>query len=103
MSLQSSQFKITRRSFLAAGLFLVVPAFADPISRVPVESSNLKSVGFDSKTKTLEVEFRHGGVYRYLEVPDAVHAELMKAESKGRYFQTNVRNKFRFERTPARK
>ena len=103
MFLNSSQFKITRRSFLAAGLFIVAPAFADRISRIPVESSNLKSVGFDSRTKTLEVEFRHGGVYRYLEVPDAVHAELMKAESKGRYFQTNVRNKFRFERTPARK
>lgn len=103
MSLLPSNLKMTRRTFLAAGILFAVPAFADPMKRVPVESSNLRSVGFDTMTKTLEVEFRHGGVYRYLEVPDDVHAELMKAESKGRFFQVNVRGKFKFERTTARK
>ena len=71
--------------------------------RARIDSTSLESVGYEAESKTLEVEFLHGGVYRYFEVPEAIHAELMKAESKGRFFQANIRNKFRFERTPARK
>ncbi len=89
---------MTRRCFLAAGLLMLVPAYGEPIQRVLVKSSNLQSVGFDPKTKTLEIEFLHGGVYRYFEVPEPLHAELMKAESKGSFFQKNVKSKFRFER-----
>ena len=89
---------MTRRSFLAAGVSLFVSAYGEPIRRVPVESSNLKSVGFDAKTKTLEVEFIHGGVYSYFDVPEEVFAGLMKAESKGGFFQKNVRGQFRFKR-----
>lgn len=89
---------MTRRNFLAASLIILAPALAKPIQRVAVASTNLKSVGFDPKTKTLEVEFIHGGVYRYYEVPAEIHSGLINAESKGKYFQTNVRQKFRFER-----
>lgn len=98
MFLQSSKFTMTRRDFFVAALLVISPALGEPIRRVDVESTNLKSVGFDPKTKILEVEFLHGGVYRYFEVPTATHDALMKAQSKGKYFQANVRNKFRFER-----
>ncbi|MEK0448884.1 MAG: hypothetical protein RL088_1152 [Verrucomicrobiota bacterium] len=88
-----------------AALLLVASglAFAAPIERVPVDSSNLKSVGFDEKSRVLEIQFHHGGIYRYHDVPAETHAALMKAESKGRYFQTNIRNKFRFEKVAAEK
>lgn len=89
---------MTRRGFLAVGVSLFVSAYGEPIRRAPVESSNLKSVGFDSKTETLEVEFIHGGVYCYFDVPEEVYAALMKAESKGGFFQKNVRGKFPFKR-----
>lgn len=82
---------------------LCASAFADPISRVPVESSNLRSVGFDAKKLVLEVQFHHGGVYRYFDVPAATHEALMKSESKGKYFQSSIRNKFRFERVSSGK
>lgn len=85
------------RSIVVAWL-LSVSLIAGPIARSQVESSNLRSVGFDAKEKVLEVEFRHGGIYRYFEVPSEIHASLMKAESKGKYFQANIRMKFRFER-----
>ncbi len=88
-----------RRSFIAVTVMLLVSAFAEPIRRIEVESSNLKSVGFDPKAKMLEIEFLNSGVYRYFDVPESVHTALMKAESKGKFFQTNIRNKFRFERT----
>ena len=78
-------------------------SLAAPIERVPVDSSNLKSVGFDEKSHVLEIQFHHGGIYRYHDVPAETHAALMKAESKGKYFQTNIRNKFRFEKVAAGK
>lgn len=64
--------------------------------RVPVESSVLASVGY--RAGTLEVEFVGGAVYRYLEVPARVHAELMWATSHGRYFTEHIRNDYRYVR-----
>ena len=43
------------------------------MQRQPVESSSLASVGYEERTRTLEVEFHNGGVYQYLEVPASVH------------------------------
>lgn len=33
------------------------------MNRVPVSSSNLRAVGYDPNTRTLEVEFLNGGLY----------------------------------------
>ena len=33
------------------------------MERIPVESSNLASVGYDSDSLTLEIEFNSGGIY----------------------------------------
>ncbi|RZK30825.1 MAG: KTSC domain-containing protein, partial [Hymenobacter sp.] len=49
------------------------------MNRVPVDSSNLSSVGYDAATKTLEIAFRSGGVYQYSYVPPNIHNELMSA------------------------
>lgn len=54
------------------------------MQRRPVESSSLASVGYEEWTRTLEVEFRNGGVYHYLDVPASVHRALMTAESAAR-------------------
>jgi hypothetical protein len=90
---------MNRFEFICAVLLLGSGlVFAVSIERVPVESSNLKSVGFDEKARVLEIEFHHGGLYRYHDVPQETHAALMKAESKGKYFQAHIRNKFRFEK-----
>ena len=56
------------------------------MKRQPVSSSNLRSVGYDPETKTLEVEFQNGSVYQYFNVPNNVYRELMAAPSHGRYF-----------------
>ncbi|MBW5406391.1 KTSC domain-containing protein [Morganella morganii] len=61
------------------------------MNRVPVSSLNLRSVGYDQTTNTLEVEFNHGGIYQYFCVPPHVHSELMKAPSKSRYLYVNVK------------
>ena len=66
------------------------------MERTPVTSSTLKSVGYDPDTQTLEIEFNHGGIYRYFEVPAEVHEGLMKASSLGSYFQANIRDAYQY-------
>ena len=68
-------------------------------SREPVESASLASVGYDLSTRTLEVEFRRGGIYRYVGVPATVSQSLMEAPSKGRFFAAEIRNCFPYTYT----
>ena len=62
--------------------------------RETVESSNLATVGFSDGV--LEIEFKHGGVYQYFNVPKTVYEGLMAAESKGKYFHQFIRDKYEF-------
>jgi hypothetical protein len=64
------------------------------MNRQGVKSSNLKSVGYDAATSTLEVEFSNGTVWQYAAVPGDVYRDLMKAPSVGSYFAREVRGKF---------
>lgn len=66
--------------------------------RRPVDSSSVRSIGYDAASGTLEVEFRHGTVYRYRGVPRKVHEELVAADSIGRYFNAHVRDRYPFRR-----
>ncbi|NUN14265.1 MAG: KTSC domain-containing protein [Myxococcales bacterium] len=63
-----------------------------------VQSSNLTAVGYDPKTQTLEVEFQHGGVYQYRNVPETVYDELLNSPSKGQFFYYNIRGAFPYYR-----
>jgi hypothetical protein len=62
--------------------------------RRSVSSSAVASVGYDPKSRTLEVEFRSGSVYGYHEVPPEVFRGLMEAPSKGRYFASEIRGQY---------
>jgi len=62
------------------------------MNRTSVSSSNLASVGYDSSTQVLEIEFLHGGIYQYSGVPSSVYAGLMAASSHGAYFVKMLRN-----------
>jgi hypothetical protein len=61
------------------------------MNRKSVESSNLASIGYDAVNKILEIEFNHGGIYQYFDVPENVYAELMNANSHGQYFDRNIK------------
>ena len=62
------------------------------MNRTPVTSSNLKSVGYDAASQTLEIEFHSSGVYQYSQVTQSVHSGLMSASSHGQYFNANIKN-----------
>lgn len=68
------------------------------MNRDPVQSSNLKSVGYDSDTKILEIEFLHGGIYQYFDVPADIHQGLISAPSKGKYFHAFIKNVYRYQK-----
>ena len=61
-------------------------------SRVPVDSSVIKSVGY--RNGTLEIEFKSGRVYRYFGVSERTHSRLMDAPSKGAFFNAHIRNNY---------
>ena len=61
------------------------------MERQSVSSSNLASIGYDTTSNTLEVEFYNGSIYQYFDVPEHEYQALMCAESKGRYFDANIK------------
>lgn len=66
------------------------------MERVRVQSSNIRSVGYDAGTLILEVEFENGNIYQYSGVPTDVHDRLMTASSKGRYLNERIKDRFAF-------
>lgn len=64
--------------------------------RIPVESSNISSIGFDEDSNTLEIEFHNGGVYQYFDVPLQVYEALMEAGSKGQFLAQNIKGNYRY-------
>jgi len=61
-----------------------------------VESDAIHAIGYDDDLHILEIIFNSGQIYQYRGVPRHVFQELLVAESKGRYFQENVRDEFEY-------
>ena len=68
------------------------------MERERVESTNLFAVGYDTETKTLEIEFHTRKVYRYYNVPLIVVRQLMDAESMGEFFNFYIKDAYRWLR-----
>jgi KTSC domain len=60
--------------------------------RRQVNSSSLRSVGYDSRSRILEIEFHSGSVYQYSGVPRAELDELLAQDSLGAYFNEHIRD-----------
>ena len=65
------------------------------IRREPIESSAIASIGYSKRLHALEIEFVNGAIYRYLDVPRSLYRELMKANSKARFYHKNIRGRYR--------
>ena len=68
------------------------------MQRIPVTSSDLSSVGYDSGSQTLEIQFNSGGIYQYFNVPSNVYEGLMSAPSHGKYFHTYIKNSYSWQK-----
>lgn len=63
---------------------------------IAVDSTSLRTVGYDVERQLLQIEFHNSSIYQYFEVPAAVYEELMQAPSKGAYFNQSIRPRFDF-------
>lgn len=59
-----------------------------------VESSNIQAIGYDSATKALHVRFGSGH-YVHEGVPPDLHAKLIAADSKGKFYHAHIKGKFK--------
>jgi hypothetical protein len=64
------------------------------MERTAVESSSLRSIGYDPGTRVLEVEFSSGRIYSYSDVPPETHDWLMRSKGKGGYFNRMIRDRY---------
>ena len=58
----------------------------------------MRSMGYQAETGVLEIEFQSGEVYEYFDVPADVYVGLEKAESKGQYFNREIRDDYGYAR-----
>jgi len=57
----------------------------------------LASAAYCPNRTLLDLEFRDGTLYRFFDVPPACSQQLMTSDSKGAYFNRNIRNHFRHQ------
>jgi KTSC domain len=60
------------------------------MERKRVNSSKIRSVGYDERAQTLEIEFGNGEVLQYLRVSHETHRRLMAAPNTAAYFEDNI-------------
>jgi hypothetical protein len=59
-----------------------------------VQSSVMTFVKYDDDARELDITFTSGKTYRYLEVPSDIYDGLLDAESKGEFFNDNIKDEF---------
>ena len=64
------------------------------MQRQAMTSSDIRAIGYDEQSLTLEIEFNSGGLYDYANVAEAVYRSLMSASSHGKYFHQYIRDKY---------
>ena len=64
------------------------------MERKRVNSSKIRAVGYDSKSRVLEVELRDGAVIAYSGVSQEVHRQFMNAPSPTSYYEDKIADEF---------
>ena len=59
-----------------------------------IESSMIKSIGYDPNISVLEIEFRSGEVWQYFDFPESLWYEFESSESKGKFFHREIKNQY---------
>lgn len=67
-----------------------------------VRSSAVAQVGYNPEDQTLEIAFRGGKVYRYLNVPESTYYEMLLSDSIGRFVNTQIKALYDFREVPTR-
>jgi len=76
-------------------------AITSHIPRERVQSRVIVELGYSKRRHLLEIEFANGAIYRYLDVPPSVYRDLISADSKARYYDSNIKRNYRSVRVRA--
>ncbi|TAH28366.1 MAG: KTSC domain-containing protein [Cytophagales bacterium] len=63
--------------------------------RKGVQSSMITSLSHDNFNDTMEIVFCYGGIYEYAKVSDEMYEKLKTSKSTGKFFNKNIRDKFK--------
>src|SRR5574338_19586 len=68
------------------------------MQRIPVESSDIVSIGYDPKAQVLEIEFKEDRIYQYFDVEQRIYDLFMATDSFGEYFYAHINKHYRYKR-----
>lgn len=68
------------------------------INHADVDSSSIRSIGYDEDTRELHIAFHDTGRYVYSNVPKHIYDGLMMAGSKGAYMHNTVKGRYEHKR-----
>jgi hypothetical protein len=61
---------------------------------IPVRSTAISAVGYDKETKRMSIKFKQGHTYDYCRVPESIFLGLISASSKGRYYDSFIKDNY---------
>ncbi len=64
------------------------------MERKRISASNIRSVGYDTRNRLLEIEFSNGSIVQYSGVSEEVYRRLMSDPSPGSFFRDNIEENF---------
>ena len=62
------------------------------MERNRVNSSTISSIGYDQSSNILEIEFKTGNIYQYINIPYQTYLGLLQASSHGKYSDKYIKN-----------
>ena len=66
-----------------------------------VDSTAITDIDYDAERAKLLVRFQSGERYVYVGVPPEVCRSFVEADSKGRFFQSRIRDRYPFNKLDA--
>jgi hypothetical protein len=64
------------------------------MERKKVNSSQIRSVGYELGSQTLEVELTDGSIWQYSKVPTEVHRRFMAAPSMVSFYRDSLEDEY---------
>lgn len=64
------------------------------MERKRISSANIRSAGYDARSRVLEIEFSSGSIIQYSGVSDEIHRRFVNSPSPGSYFRDNIEENF---------
>ncbi|MDO9223149.1 MAG: KTSC domain-containing protein [Caulobacter sp.] len=65
---------------------------------MPFNSTAIRDIRYEDDRQKLFVTFTNGGEYVYVGVPGELHRSFVEADSQGRFFVEEIRDRFPFNR-----